>query len=154
MSSLVSLLDAGLTEHEAYEELSTVFSDIIQWISSFVKSDRNGTNNMVEMRAGNYNNDKLHVSIDKILATEEMILSPMWGLKGATDGTIISSVTRESTGESYHACMPLELKTGSRSYSELEHRGQVLLYTLLLEEKYGNDPKSKFSCYLMCHIYQ
>jgi DNA replication ATP-dependent helicase Dna2 len=56
---------------------------------------------------------------------EEWIWSPKFGVKGRVDMTL-----RTPEG-----IKPLEIKTGKPSYA-ISHTGQVLLYTLLLSEKY------------------
>lgn len=80
------------------------------------------------------------VKVHKILATEEMMWSIKWGLKGATDASVEATFTSNSLGfQSTRAdkvVLPLELKTGSKMYAGVEHQGQVILYTLLLKERY------------------
>ncbi|KAF6198464.1 hypothetical protein GE061_008212 [Apolygus lucorum] len=58
---------------------------------------------------------------------EENIWSPTLGIKGKIDATLQVKINRKSK------VMPLELKTGKVSFS-MEHRGQVILYCMLLKE--------------------
>jgi DNA replication ATP-dependent helicase Dna2 len=74
-----------------------------------------------------------------VLATEEMMWSIKWGLKGATDASVQANFTTSSKPLSRSdaaTVVPLELKTGSKVYTGAEHQGQVILYTLLLTERY------------------
>lgn len=71
--------------------------------------------------------DNWRGSIDKILDIEENIWCPELGLKGKVDITVQSKV----------ATIPIELKTG-RSSMSLEHRGQVMLYLLMMNSYHYN----------------
>lgn len=93
--------------------------------------------NQVAFKASNNCTKTARISITRILATEEMMWSCKWGLKGSLDGTLEVEYVLDDDLRTCFAMVPLELKTGSRKYSELEHRSQTTLYTLLLEERYG-----------------
>lgn len=67
---------------------------------------------------------------------EEDIWSPKWGLKGKIDASVQIRLRREGSSETQDLIAPLEIKTG-RSISGLSHRAQTLLYTLLMEDRYG-----------------
>lgn len=67
---------------------------------------------------------------------EEDIWSPKWGLKGKIDASVQIRLRREGSSEIQDLIAPLEIKTG-RSISGLSHRAQTLLYTLLMEDRYG-----------------
>lgn len=79
------------------------------------------------------------VKIRHVLATEEMMWSIKWGLKGATDASVEATFTSPSVNLQHptetNVVLPIELKTGSKN-SGLDHQGQVILYTLLLNERY------------------
>uniref|UniRef100_A0A3B5LXY3 DNA replication ATP-dependent helicase/nuclease n=1 Tax=Xiphophorus couchianus TaxID=32473 RepID=A0A3B5LXY3_9TELE len=70
---------------------------------------------------------------------EENVWSPRFGLKGKIDVTAKVRIQRSRNG-SNRVCeektVPLELKTGRESNS-IEHRSQVILYTLMSMERYG-----------------
>lgn len=58
----------------------------------------------------------------------------MYGLKGNIDATVQVAC---HNGESKRSLVvPLELKTGKRD-TNLAHRAQTALYTLLLSDRYG-----------------
>ncbi|BET02371.1 DNA replication helicase DNA2 [Nesidiocoris tenuis] len=65
--------------------------------------------------------------ITNIRDIEENIWSPSLGIKGKIDATVQVKIHNKSK------LMPLELKTGKVSFS-IEHRGQVILYCMLLKE--------------------
>uniref|UniRef100_UPI00398EB479 DNA replication ATP-dependent helicase/nuclease DNA2 isoform X2 n=1 Tax=Pristiophorus japonicus TaxID=55135 RepID=UPI00398EB479 len=75
---------------------------------------------------------------------EENIWSPRFGLKGKIDVTATVKIHHPSRTQT--RIMPLELKTGKESNS-VEHRSQVILYTLLSQER-REDPEAGFLLYL------
>jgi DNA replication ATP-dependent helicase Dna2 len=85
-------------------------------------------------------NETSRLAISQVLDIEEDIWSPIWGLKGKIDATVLAVIADSkspyakanvSTGPK-----PFEIKTG-RPVAGLEHRAQTMLYTLLTEERYG-----------------
>ncbi|KAK7048375.1 DNA replication helicase [Favolaschia claudopus] len=85
-------------------------------------------------------NETSLLAVSQILDIEEDIWSPIWGLKGKIDATVLAVIADSnsrlkeeniSTGPK-----PFEIKTG-RPVAGLEHRAQTMLYTLLTEERYG-----------------
>ncbi|KAJ2880030.1 DNA replication endonuclease-helicase Dna2, partial [Coemansia asiatica] len=70
------------------------------------------------------------VALSKILNVEENIWSPKFGLKGKVDLTVLAQYIADGA-----KVQPFELKTG-RAGQSLSHRAQVLLYTLLLSDRY------------------
>lgn len=127
-------------------ELEATFTDIQDWFNAFlVRNGKSKLSNQVDMRAANSYQQKSNVFISNILATEEMMWSAKWGLKGATDATVEVQLNNKSKSE----VMPLELKTGKRSYAEMEHRGQVSLYTLMLAERYEKQTDRGILLYLI-----
>jgi DNA replication ATP-dependent helicase Dna2 len=78
---------------------------------------------------------------------EEEIWSSKWGLKGKIDASVLASypnltshTTKNKDGKG-NRIVPLEIKTGKSVGTEgvgvLEHRGQMLLYTLLMSDRYS-----------------
>ncbi|XP_051883395.1 DNA replication ATP-dependent helicase/nuclease DNA2 [Pristis pectinata] len=84
------------------------------------------------------------ITVLDIEDVEENIWSPRFGLKGKIDVT--ASVKIHCRSRSQKRVMPLELKTGKESNS-VEHRSQVILYTLLSQEL-REDPEAGFLLYL------
>lgn len=70
---------------------------------------------------------------------EEDIWSPKWGLKGKVDASVQVSVNKDPArpgSEVEDNVAPLEIKTG-RAIGVMAHRAQTMLYTLLMEDRYG-----------------
>ena len=82
---------------------------------------------------------QLLLAINGFHDIEEDIWSPKWGLKGKVDASVQATIIRNSSqgqdGADEHVA-PLEIKTG-RSVGVLAHRAQTMLYTLLMEDRYG-----------------
>ncbi|WVQ81912.1 hypothetical protein IAT38_004039 [Cryptococcus sp. DSM 104549] len=78
------------------------------------------------------------LAINGLHEVEEDIWSPKWGLKGKVDASVQAKVVRDPTklGEAEEHVAPLEIKTG-RSVGVMAHRAQTMLYTLLMEDRYG-----------------
>jgi DNA replication ATP-dependent helicase Dna2 len=94
------------------------------------------------------------LSISGLHEVEEDIWSPKWGLKGKVDASVQAAVIRKVDNTSNKAkrsvfapetaavdeveetVAPLEIKTG-RAVGLMAHRAQTMLYTLLMEDRYG-----------------
>ncbi|XP_038150568.1 DNA replication ATP-dependent helicase/nuclease DNA2 [Cyprinodon tularosa] len=80
-------------------------------------------------------------TLSELADIEENIWSPRFGLKGKIDVTARVRIQRprnESHRNPEEKTVPLELKTGRESNS-IEHRSQVILYTLMSMERYSPD---------------
>ncbi|CAH6789767.1 DNA replication ATP-dependent helicase/nuclease DNA2 [Phodopus roborovskii] len=93
---------------------------------------------------GSNRNSSCNVEVIKSLDIEESIWSPRFGLKGKIDVTVGVKIHRDC--KTKYKIMPLELKTGKESNS-IEHRSQVVLYTLLSQER-REDPEAGWLLYL------
>ena len=90
------------------------------------------------------NNNKRPLSIYKVLGVEEEIWSPTYGIKGIIDVSVESKVQLGQFEDTL--VIPLELKTGK---PQLSHSAQVMLYTLLMSDYYGNtEISAKFLMYM------
>ncbi|KAK9467597.1 hypothetical protein V1512DRAFT_261556 [Lipomyces arxii] len=69
-------------------------------------------------------------TVVEVLDAEEHIWSPMYGLKGSIDMTVIARLDGQSK-----CTVPFEIKTG-RNSKIMSHRAQTILYTLLLSDRY------------------
>lgn len=109
---------------------------ILNWIKCF--RDRKETETSI-VDFGHSEGQK-EVSIIEVMDIEEMAWAPKYGLKGIIDASLrIKNVS--STGDSTETIIPLEFKTGkgTTGQSAMEHRAQVILYTLLMSERYLNE---------------
>ncbi|KAG8836188.1 Tripartite DNA replication factor [Serendipita sp. 399] len=75
--------------------------------------------------------------------TEEDMWSPRYGLKGKLDASVkvVLEDDQESQVNVQRLNMPLEIKTGMTK-GGAEHRAQTMLYTILMEERYGTSVPS------------
>ena len=80
------------------------------------------------------------VHVQDVPDIEENIWSPMFGLKGKIDATlrVRASGPWASSQVQDEELVPFELKTGKCQghFGSVSHRAQVLLYTLLLSDRY------------------
>lgn len=79
--------------------------------------------------------DRSRLAIAAAVAEEEDIWSPRTGLKGKIDVTVLATLASAASID-HPAPIPFEIKTG-RTNAGMEHRAQTMLYTLLLEDRYG-----------------
>ncbi|KAI9912360.1 hypothetical protein PsorP6_005929 [Peronosclerospora sorghi] len=141
-SNIVGLVECGVNEETALQELKNVIQDFFKWIRDAVRGSGTYLNDL-------RSNTRAKVRVTSVLATEEMMWSIKWGLKGATDASIKSEIL-DSQGEQASGAhiLPLELKTGSNKYGQEQHQGQVILYTLLLNERYPQEGKDGLLLYV------
>lgn len=78
-------------------------------------------------------NGNATMSVSKVLAIEQEVWSPMFGLKGKIDVTVESNLSMGNNSGTYVA--PFEIKTSTHAQS-MSHRAQTTLYTLLLSDRY------------------
>jgi len=78
--------------------------------------------------------------VERTQHIEESIWSAAYGLKGNIDATLVArpvEPTVQLRQQQQQRLFPLELKSGS-AMNETEHRGQLMLYSLLLQDRYGH----------------
>nr|XP_054588156.1 DNA replication ATP-dependent helicase/nuclease DNA2 isoform X2 [Nothobranchius furzeri] len=78
-------------------------------------------------------------TVSELADIEENVWSPRFGLKGKIDVTAKVQIQRAPNSSRRipeEKTIPLELKTGKESNS-IEHRSQVILYTLMSKERYN-----------------
>ena len=92
-----------------------------------------------EMRM-NGNGEKGEFVISDVVAVEETVWSPLWGIKGMIDATVLTKFSPSDSQGQKSWLLPLELKTGQHGdVAAVSHRAQVQLYSLLLLDRYGKD---------------
>ena len=99
----------------------------------------------------NNGNKSTFLKLKRILEIEDNIYSINYGLKGKVDVTVEAetSLVNDNNDEintKQQHIMPFEIKTGS--YESIEHRAQVLLYTLMMSERYNANVISGLLFYL------
>ena len=75
------------------------------------------------------------LAIGSLHDVEEDIWSPTYGLRGKLDASVQANIERTQRTLSTHPA-PFEIKTG-RAVAGLEHRAQTMLYSLLMQDRYG-----------------
>lgn len=113
------IYECELTYKSVEEELMKFVPKIEDFINLYIEKRATGTNNKFDWKG----------SIDSVEDIEENIWCTELGLKGKIDITVKSN----------SVVMPLELKTGRASVS-LEHRGQVMMYIMMLNKLGYNVP--------------
>lgn len=126
----------------AVEEVKAKMGELASWARIFVAetpsevslvSDRNG--------------EKVWMSISKLIAIEEHIWSPQYGLKGNIDATVQATFRDHPREPSKRLLLPFEVKTG-RTTQSASHRAQTALYTLLLSDRYDVSVQAGLLYYL------
>nr|XP_006125342.1 DNA replication ATP-dependent helicase/nuclease DNA2 [Pelodiscus sinensis] len=136
----------NLQQEEIIQEVQEYFPSISKWAEDFMNKHSKADQNKMQLKLPSDGNIDLscNIEVTEFLDIEETIWSPRFGLKGKIDVTVGVKIHRKS-GTQYKI-MPLELKTGKESNS-IEHRSQVILYTLLNQER-RVDPEAGFLLYL------
>ncbi|KAI5962951.1 dna2 [Candida pseudojiufengensis] len=130
---LVSLFSIEKTVEDARVEASKHFEYLNTWFNKYYKKAPNA-NTMIENWL---ENNKIGFGVQDILDIEEEIRSPVYGLKGKIDATIIAALKNSKTRGNY--LFPMEIKTG-REY--ISHSAQASLYALLFKDRYDMDINS------------
>lgn len=87
-------------------------------------------------------NNPFGVKYEAFIAAEQEFNTSMYGVKGNIDSTI---VIKNSRGDS--KATALEIKTGK--YKSTSYRGQVLLYSLIISERFTNANPDNILLYIM-----
>ncbi|KAH9190330.1 hypothetical protein AeNC1_007698 [Aphanomyces euteiches] len=119
-SNALKLLECGLTTRTATDHLQSSFENINKWFH-------------LVHNAGLSIKDQpsLRLRLRSVLSIEESLCSVKYGLKGKVDACIVFTTGDEREMECIWA---LELKTGKKN--NIQDAGQLLMYTLLLDERY------------------
>ncbi|KAL9434767.1 hypothetical protein AB3S75_021104 [Citrus x aurantiifolia] len=130
--NIESLYACGVNENDIHKTLVEAIPKMLNWIILFKDSQDSNTPTV------DFGSDGLKkLKISEVTDIEEMAWAPKYGLKGMIDASIrvkIESKRNEING----MILPLEFKTGKipNGQSSMEHRAQVILYTLLMSERY------------------
>ncbi|KAM5140441.1 DNA replication ATP-dependent helicase/nuclease DNA2 [Mantella aurantiaca] len=134
---LKEMYQLNLNQVDVMQEVGEYLPSFEKWASeSLIPAQQQATLNL---SAGGST-----AQVSEFLDIEENIWSPRFGLKGKIDVT--AKVKIHQKAKNHLKTMPLELKTGKESNS-IEHRSQVILYTLLSQER-REDPESGLLLYL------
>nr|XP_032806001.1 DNA replication ATP-dependent helicase/nuclease DNA2 [Petromyzon marinus] len=171
LQHLAEMYKLGVSQAELLGEMEEYFSAIGRWASRYLEggpepnSASHGLRMPIKM-AGEGDASACTVSVCHLGDVEESVWSPRFGLKGKVDAMATVRIHRRARcdgknraaagalpgkvhgwgNEEIVRTVPLELKTGKESQS-IEHKAQVVLYTLLTQERWG-DPGLGFLLYL------
>uniref|UniRef100_A0A8C7Y0A8 DNA replication ATP-dependent helicase/nuclease n=1 Tax=Oryzias sinensis TaxID=183150 RepID=A0A8C7Y0A8_9TELE len=140
----------GVSQEEMKQELLDYLPSLENWASEYLSSSKPksiGLKILNPSRApGGCQESNAVVTVTDLTDIEENVWSPRFGLKGKIDVTAQVQIQRPRTSRSpEEKTFPLELKTGRESNS-IEHRSQVILYTLMSMERYN--PEAGLLLYL------
>ena len=135
------LWQLGMTDTVlATEEISGKMGETASWARIFVAKSPSEVATIDGRQGG-----KARMSISKLIAIEEHIWSPQYGLQGKIDATV--QMTQMDQGNSKTLLYPFEVKTGRTTFSVM-HLAQTALYTLLLSDRYDIDVTAGILYYL------
>ncbi|XP_049368809.1 DNA replication ATP-dependent helicase/nuclease JHS1 [Solanum verrucosum] len=132
--SLESLYACGVNENDTHKTLIEAIPKLLNWIRSFRYSE---VSESPSIDFGSEDGAK-KIKVSEVLDIEEMAWAPKYGLKGMIDASLQVNV-KSNTNVPNEMIMPLEFKTGKATNGQatMEHNAQVMLYTLLMSERYS-----------------
>ncbi|KAK0199920.1 DNA replication factor Dna2-domain-containing protein [Desarmillaria ectypa] len=148
-SGLSDLVRINTNVEQAKREVKARAQGLHAFSEKYIAPSPKPGASLTNTRAGR--NDVSLLAISKILDVEEDIWCPSYGLKGKLDATVQTTISEAKPP--FHKPVftdgpkPLELKTG-RAMAGMEHRAQTMLYSLLLEERYGLEVSSGLLYYI------
>ncbi|XP_046275785.2 DNA replication ATP-dependent helicase/nuclease DNA2 [Marmota monax] len=137
----------NLNPDEVKQEVEEYLPSFSKWAGDFMHQGTSTDFPQMQLSLpsdSSNNNPTGNIEVINSLDIEESIWSPRFGLKGKIDVTVGVKIHQGS--KTKYKIMPLELKTGKESNS-IEHRSQVVLYTLLSQERRA-DPDAGLLLYL------
>ncbi|XP_037000307.2 DNA replication ATP-dependent helicase/nuclease DNA2 isoform X3 [Artibeus jamaicensis] len=135
----------NLNQDEVKQEVEEYLPSFSKWAGDFMHNPTDFPQMQLSLPSdGSNSNATCNIEVIKSLDIEESIWSPRFGLKGKIDVTVGVKIHRGCKVKDI--IMPLELKTGKESNS-IEHRSQLVLYTLLSQER-RSDPEAGLLLYL------
>ncbi|XP_059053680.1 DNA replication ATP-dependent helicase/nuclease DNA2 [Achroia grisella] len=142
--SIQRLYDAGLSEDEARSNIQIYISPLAQFMQTYVASGKPTVPAVQQIQK-----DKWMGHINKVLDIEENLCCPQLGMKGKIDATL--QVTIHDRKGAQPEIVPLELKSGKVSMSA-EHRGQLVLYGMMLSLQRREDPTQALQRGLLLYL--
>ncbi|CAD6259843.1 unnamed protein product [Miscanthus lutarioriparius] len=134
LKNIETLYACGANESNMYSTLIEAIPKMLNWFKCFLKGSKCSNVDF------GHNEGRKTVGVTEVMDIEEMAWAPRYGLKGVIDASVRSRV-ESCNGGSYDRIMPLEFKTGKGTSGQtaMEHSAQVILYTLLMTERYLNE---------------
>ncbi|TKY49761.1 DNA replication ATP-dependent helicase/nuclease DNA2 [Spatholobus suberectus] len=143
--NIESLYACGVNENDVRKTLSDAIPRMLSWIMQF-KNMEERKNPSVNF---GFDDGPKNVGISEVIDIEEMAWAPKYGLKGMIDASVRVKIHSQKD-EPEEKIMPVEFKTGKtpNSQSSVEHSAQVMLYALLMSERYQKTVDSGLLYYL------
>ncbi|KAG5419660.1 dna2 [Candida metapsilosis] len=129
-SYLLTLCSIDKSMEDIDEEVEKHLPYLQEWFETYYKKEPSVRSKIDDCSE----RDQIAFAVDDILDTEEEIRSPVFGLKGMIDATIIASLRKKDINGKY--LLPMEIKTGREHVS---HSAQASLYALLFKDRYDMD---------------
>ncbi|XP_027452828.1 DNA replication ATP-dependent helicase/nuclease DNA2 isoform X3 [Zalophus californianus] len=143
----------SLNQEEIKQEVEEYLPSFSKWARDFMHKYTSGDFPQMQLSLpsdSNNTNSTCNIEVINSLDIEESIWSPRFGLKGKIDVTVGVKIHRGC--KTRYKIMPLELKTG-KELNSIEHRSQLVLYTVLNQERRA-DPEAGLLLYLKTgHMY-
>ncbi|KAJ2826894.1 DNA replication endonuclease-helicase Dna2 [Coemansia sp. 'formosensis'] len=136
-NNIASLWECQIDETTMHQQIAECVPIYQEWARTYMHHSATLGSTYTTHRSNSSANDsESRVAVSKIFDMEENIWSPKYGLKGKVDLTILAQFSNQGA-----LVQPFELKTG-RVTQNTAHRAQLVLYTLLLSDKYDVDINS------------
>ncbi|XP_030628088.1 DNA replication ATP-dependent helicase/nuclease DNA2 [Chanos chanos] len=147
---LSQMYGLNLTQADMRQEVEEYLPSLSNWASGYLQSSPEAGQKPLTLKLPSEGtlsrqDTTCTVAVTEFVDIEENIWSPRFGLKGKIDVTAGVRIQRRGRAR-LDRIMPLELKTGRESNS-IEHRSQVILYTLMSLER-RPDPEAGLLLYL------
>ncbi|KPJ03942.1 DNA2-like helicase [Papilio xuthus] len=138
--SIQMLFDAGLSEEEARSNMEMYIIPLSEFMDTYMTE---------KPRKHMQKQSNWSGHINKVLDIEENLCCPKLGLKGKIDATL--EVTIHERDGRRNEIVPLELKSGRATVS-VEHRGQLVLYGMMLSLMREEDPTQAIQRGLLLYL--
>ncbi|KAF5744240.1 DNA replication ATP-dependent helicase/nuclease DNA2 isoform X3 [Tripterygium wilfordii] len=131
LKNIESLYACGGNENDMLKTLIEAIPKMLNWIVVF-RDSQDSKASTVDFGS---EDGQSKVGISEVIDIEEMAWAPKYGLKGMIDASLRVKF-QSKKNEVKEKIMPLEFKTGKVPNGQAKHRAQVILYTLLMSERY------------------
>ncbi|XP_028459168.1 DNA replication ATP-dependent helicase/nuclease DNA2 isoform X2 [Perca flavescens] len=138
---LGDMYSLGVSQEEMKQELHDYLPSLEHWAKEYLSSPTPKAISLKIRTRSRCQDSATVVTVAELADIEENVWSPRFGLKGKIDVTARVRIQRPRSGSHStpeERTVPLELKTGKESNS-IEHRSQVILYTLMSLERYNSE---------------
>jgi hypothetical protein len=147
--SAEALLGCGVATAEAEREVMNVLPVIKNFVAEYTTFGKGASATPRNVVQGHcVSQTDIRFLANAVHSIEEPIISPELALKGnidavleTTSGLVRNENSRSNHSSTEHSFMSLELKTGHNQTAQNAHMAQLSLYTLMLQVRYGTQPK-------------